>query len=132
MEPNRDSFKTILKASEVVLYKDRKSKFFGYCFPIQEEIQVKPIIQELKKQHPTANHFCYAWKLGLSDTDYRTNDDGEPGNTAGMPIYRQIQAADLTDLLLVVVRVFGGAKLGASGLIRAYKTTANWPWRAAK
>ena len=120
----KDTFKTILKPSEAVLYKDKKSKFFGYIFPLQNESEVKPIIEVLKKKHHTANHACYAWQLGTEKITYRANDDGEPNNSAGMPIYGQIQAFDITNVLLVVIRIFGGTKLGVGGLIQAYKTAA--------
>ena len=120
----KDTFKTILKPSEAVLYKDKKSKFFGYIFPLQNESEVKPIIEVLKKKHHTANHACYAWQLGTEKITYRANDDGEPNNSAGMPIYGQIQAFDVTNVLVVVVRIFGGTKLGVGGLIQAYKTSA--------
>ena len=120
----KDTFKTIIKPSEAVLYKDRKSKFFGYLFPLQNKAEVKPIVEILKKKHHTANHACYAWQLGTEKITYRANDDGEPNNSAGMPIYGQIQAFDITNVLLVVIRIFGGTKLGVGGLIQAYKTAA--------
>lgn len=119
-----DSYKTAAKPSNEVLFKDRKSKFFGYVFPINSAEEVKPIIEGLKKKHHTANHVCYAWQLGTDTISYRANDDGEPNNSAGMPIYGQIQAFDLTNILVTVVRIFGGTKLGVGGLIQAYKTTA--------
>ncbi len=120
----KDTFKTILKPCEGILYKDKKSKFFGYIFPLQKESEVRPIIEVLKKKHHTANHACYAWQLGTEKITYRANDDGEPNNSAGMPIYGQIQAYNITNILVVVVRIFGGTKLGVGGLIQAYKTTA--------
>ncbi|MCD0467566.1 YigZ family protein [Flavobacterium sp. ENC] len=124
MEYN-DTYKTIAFESEETLFKEKGSKFFGYAFPIETEDEVKPIIEILKKQHPHAVHFCYAYQLGIApNLSYRTNDDGEPGNTAGAPIYGQIQSFGLTNVLVVVVRIFGGVKLGVGGLIAAYKTTA--------
>jgi uncharacterized YigZ family protein len=120
-----DTFQTIASASEEILLKEKGSKFFGYAFPIENEDEVKPIIENLKKQHPHAVHFCYAYQLGTAPKiSYRANDDGEPSNTAGAPIYGQIQSFAVTNVLLVVVRIFGGTKLGVGGLIAAYKTTA--------
>ncbi|KFF02383.1 IMPACT family protein [Flavobacterium reichenbachii] len=120
-----DTFQTIASASEEILLKEKGSKFFGYAFPIAHEDEVKPIIENLKKQHPHAVHFCYAYQLGTAPKiSYRANDDGEPSNTAGAPIYGQIQSFGVTNVLLVVVRIFGGTKLGVGGLIAAYKTTA--------
>lgn len=119
-----DSYKTAAKLSNEILFKDRKSKFYGYVFPINSEEEVKPIIEGLKKKHHTANHVCYAWQLGTDSISYRANDDGEPNNSAGMPIYGQIKAFNLTNVLVAIVRVFGGTKLGVGGLIQAYKTSA--------
>jgi len=124
MEQPSDVYKTVSKASEEIIYKDRKSKFYGYVFPLQDESRVKSLIEALRKQHPSANHVCYAWQLGTSVPKYRTNDDGEPNNSAGIPIYGQIKAYEVTDVLLAVVRVFGGTKLGVGGLIQAYRTAA--------
>ncbi len=121
----KDTFNTIVAPSEETLYKEKGSKFFGYAFPIASESEVKPIIELLKKQHPHAVHYCYAYQLGTGATlSYRANDDGEPNNSAGMPIYGQIQSHGLTNILIVVVRLFGGIKLGVGGLISAYKTSA--------
>ena len=124
MEYN-DTYQTIASESEEVLFKEKGSKFFGYAFPLENEDEVKPIIETLKKQHPHAVHYCYAYQLGTAPKiSYRANDDGEPGNTAGAPIYGQIQSFGLTNVLVVVVRFFGGTKLGVGGLIAVYKTTA--------
>jgi uncharacterized YigZ family protein len=119
-----DTYKTISNASEEVLFKEKNSKFFGHAFPISNEEDVKEIISELKKQHHSARHWCYAYQIGTENPSYRANDDGEPNNSAGMPIYGQIQSFDLTNVLIVVVRYFGGVKLGVGGLISAYKTAA--------
>ncbi len=124
MHVSQDTYKTIARPSNEVLFKDRKSKFYGYAFPLEMESEVKPIVDSLKKRYPTANHFCYAWRIGIEKERFRANDDGEPKNSAGMPIYGQIQSFELTNVLVVAVRIFGGAKLGVSGLINAYKTTA--------
>ena len=120
----KDTYTTIAKATEEILFKEKSSKFFGYAYPIQSEEEVKPIIDQLRKLHPHAVHYCYAYQIGTEKISYRANDDGEPSNTAGAPIYGQIQSFGLTNVLLVVVRIFGGIKLGVGGLISAYKTTA--------
>ncbi|HSP83998.1 MAG TPA: YigZ family protein [Gillisia sp.] len=122
----KDTYKTISKPSEEVLFKEKNSKFFGYAFPITTEDEAKTHIEELKKKHHQARHWCYAWQTGKEENDlhFRANDDGEPSNSAGMPIYGQIQSFDVTDILVVVVRYFGGVKLGVGGLIQAYKTAA--------
>ena len=119
-----DIYKTLASPSEEILYKEKNSKFFGYAYPISNEEEVKEIITELKKQHHTARHWCYAFQTGTETTYYRTNDDGEPNNSAGAPIYGQIQSFNVTNVLIVVVRYFGGVKLGIGGLISAYKTAA--------
>ncbi|MCD2259291.1 IMPACT family protein [Psychroserpens luteolus] len=121
-----DIYKTITKPSPEVLFKDRNSKFFGYAFPVTSEDEVKHHIDVLKKQHHQARHWCYAYQFGTQEEElvYRANDDGEPNNSAGMPIYGQIQSFEVTNILIVVVRYFGGTKLGVGGLINAYKTGA--------
>ncbi len=119
-----NTYKTISKSTGPILYKERKSKFYGYCFPIADENKVKEHIEALKKEYPTANHVCYAWQMGIETRSYRANDDGEPNNSAGMPIYGQLQSFDLTNTLVAVVRIFGGTKLGVGGLISAYRETA--------
>lgn len=119
-----DSYKTILKPSEETLFKDRNSKFFGYAFPVLHEDDVKDCLDNLKKKHHTARHFCYAYQIGIEDIKYRANDDGEPKNSAGMPMYGQIQSFEVTNILVVSVRYFGGTKLGVGGLIHAYKNSA--------
>ena len=128
----KDSFKTIAKPVEGILSKEKKSKFYGYAFPIQQEDEVKPLIAELRKAFPSANHVCYAWQLGVTQPHYRANDDGEPNNSAGMPIYGQIQSFNLTNVLIAVVRIFGGTKLGVGGLISAYKESAQLTLESAK
>jgi uncharacterized YigZ family protein len=120
----KDTYNTIEFPSSAVLFKEKNSKFFGYAFPIQSEEDVKPFIETLRKQHPNAGHYCYAYQIGADTITYRANDDGEPSNSAGMPIYGQIQSFSVTNVLIVVVRIFGGVKLGVGGLISAYKTTA--------
>ncbi|MBC7440395.1 MAG: YigZ family protein [Flavobacterium sp.] len=119
-----DTYKTIASPSREILFKEKNSKFFGYAFPIQSELAIKPIIDNLRKQHPQAGHYCYAYKIGTDTLLYRAIDDGEPTNTAGMPIYGQIQSFGVTNVLVVVVRFFGGVKLGVGGLISAYRNAA--------
>lgn len=132
MDDIKDTYKTLKKASEEVLFKDRNSKFFGYAFPVSSEEEVKAHLEELKKKHHSARHWCYAWQLGKDDFQYRANDDGEPSNSAGMPIYGQIQSFEVTEVLVVVVRYFGGTKLGVGGLINAYKTAAQMALEASE
>lgn len=119
-----DTYKTIAFPSEETLFKEKNSKFFGYAYPISLEDEVKPIIELLRKTHHSARHWCYAYQIGTEKIYFRANDDGEPNNSAGMPIYGQIQSFELTNILIVVVRYFGGVKLGVGGLISAYKTSA--------
>ena len=119
-----DLYKTITKPSVETLFKDRNSKFYGYAFPVTEEASVKDFLEFLRKKHHTARHFCYAWQLGTESVRFRANDDGEPSNSAGMPIYGQIQSFDVTNILVVSVRYFGGTKLGVGGLISAYRASA--------
>lgn len=121
-----DVYITLAAPSSEVLYKDKNSKFFGYAFPVQREEDVKEYLEQLRSKHKSAGHFCYAWQLGttISELRYRVNDDGEPSHSAGTPIYHQIQSQQITEVLVVVVRYFGGVKLGVPGLIQAYKTTA--------
>lgn len=120
----KDTYQTLSKPSDAILFKDKNSKFFGYAFPIKNEESIKNHLLQLKKEHHSAGHFCYAYQLGEEHIRYRVNDDGEPKNSAGIPIYGQIQSYDLTNVLIVIVRYFGGTKLGVGGLINAYKTTA--------
>ncbi|TYB79650.1 IMPACT family protein [Bizionia myxarmorum] len=130
----KDTYKTIAKPSEEILFKDKNSKFFGYAYPIKHEDEVKEHIETLKKQHHSARHWCYAYQTGTDEANlyFRANDDGEPNNSAGMPIYGQIQSFDVTNVLIVVVRYFGGVKLGVGGLINAYKITAQMALEASK
>ncbi len=128
----KDTYKTINTSTESVLFKDKNSKFFGYALPVTSEDDVKFYIKKLKKEHHAARHWCYAYQIGTEKTTYRANDDGEPNNSAGMPIYGQIQSFEVTNILIVVVRYFGGVKLGVGGLINAYKTTAQLTLEASK
>ncbi|MES2863911.1 MAG: YigZ family protein [Bacteroidota bacterium] len=120
----KDTYNTIDYAVENILFKEKNSKFIGYAYPITSENEVKTHIENLKSAHFSARHWCYAYQIGTETIKFRANDDGEPSNSAGMPIYGQIQSFDITNVLIVVVRYFGGVKLGVGGLISAYKTTA--------
>lgn len=119
----QDQYFTIQDPAEG-LYKEKGSKFIGYAFPVSSEAEIKDHIAQLKKEHHSARHWCYAYRLGADKKLFRANDDGEPSGTAGKPILNQLIAADLTDTLIVVVRYFGGTLLGTSGLITAYKSAA--------
>lgn len=132
MDSKKDLYKTIIQPSEEVLYKEKGSKFIGYAFPVTCEDEVKEHLETLRKQHHSARHWCYAWQIGESYEHYRANDDGEPSNSAGMPIYGQLQSFEVTNILVVVVRYFGGTKLGVGGLIQAYKTAAQMALEASK
>lgn len=127
-----DTYKTIAESSIETLFKDKNSKFYGIAFPVQNEEEVKHCLEEVQKKHAGAGHYCYAYKIGIDDFTYRANDDGEPNNSAGMPIYGQIQSFELTNVLIVVARYFGGVKLGVSGLISAYRTSAQLTLEASK
>jgi uncharacterized YigZ family protein len=118
-----DTYKTIDVESEG-LYKDKGSKFIAIALPVKTEEEIKNHLQSLRKKYYDARHHCYAYALGPSRDAFRTNDDGEPSGTAGKPIYGQILSNDLTNILIVVVRYFGGIKLGVRGLINAYKAAA--------
>lgn len=121
--PFEDTFKTIAKSSEG-LYKDKSSKFLYFSFPVKDEEEIKEIQTTLRKKYYDARHHCFAWALGKDAEHFRANDDGEPNHSAGDPILGQIRSNELTNILIVVVRYFGGTKLGMSGLIQAYKTSA--------
>ena len=105
----------------VAEFKDRGSKFLGYAFPIGSAVEFKKILQQLKKEHPKAAHHCFAYRVGTDENTFRVSDDGEPSGTAGRPILGQIDSRGLTNVLVVVVRYFGGTLLGVPGLINAYK-----------
>ena len=104
------------------LYKELGSKFLAFAYPVETEEEAKNLLAAVRKEYFDARHHCYAWRLGLSGEPYRMNDDGEPSSTAGRPIHGQLLSHELSDILVVVVRYFGGTKLGVPGLIRAYKT----------
>ena len=128
---DNDTYKTLAAPGEETLYKEKNSKFFGYAYPVTNEDEIKQILEDLRKQHNQARHWCYAWQLGTEQVQYRANDDGEPNNSAGMPIYGQIQSFGVTNVLVVSVRYFGGVKLGVGGLISAYRTSAQMALEAS-
>ena len=118
----QDSYKSIAGVSEG-LFKDNGSRFIAKAYPVETEEEVRAIVSALKKEYHDARHHCYAYRLGYLGDRFRANDDGEPSGSAGRPILGQIDSAGLSDILVVVVRYFGGIKLGIPGLIRAYKTS---------
>jgi len=118
-----DTYKTIASHSEGT-YRDKGSKFIAFAYPIKTDEEVKDILQKLRSEHPKARHFCWALRISPDRSVFRIQDDGEPSGTAGRPILNTILSADLTNLLIVVVRYFGGTLLGVPGLINAYKTAA--------
>jgi uncharacterized YigZ family protein len=118
------SFNTIKIPVKDVLLKEKGSKFIGYAYPIYNEKDLQEKLNGIKEEHPKATHHCYAFRLGLHGENYRANDDGEPSGSAGLPIYNQLLAHQLTNILVVVVRYYGGTKLGVSGLVKAYKESA--------
>ncbi len=118
-----DKYLTIEKPAEG-FFKDRNSKFLSFVHPVTNEDKIKEIQKKIRKEYHDARHHCFAWKLGMDNNNYRVNDDGEPNNSAGQPILGQILSNNLTNVLIIVVRYFGGTKLGIPGLINAYKTSA--------
>lgn len=118
-----DSYLTITSPVETI-YKIKSSKFLTYAYPVEQEEQIAPLLEVLKKQHYDATHHCYAWRLGAKGERSRANDDGEPSSTAGKPILGQMVSRGVTNCFIVVVRYFGGTKLGVSGLIEAYRDSA--------
>jgi len=116
-----DSYKSISKSSTGI-YKELGSKFLSFAYPVSSEEEIKNILSDLRKSYFDARHHCYAYRLGINGEIWRTNDDGEPSSSAGKPILGQLLSNEVSDVLVVVVRYFGGVKLGVSGLIRAYKS----------
>jgi uncharacterized YigZ family protein len=119
----KDSYLTIQSISEG-LYKEKGSRFLSFAFPVNDEAEIKIKLEYIRKKYHDARHYCYAWRLGPSMQNFRVNDDGEPSNSAGKPILGQIQSFNLTNILVIVVRYFGGTLLGIGGLIRAYRTAS--------
>ena len=118
------SFQTIKFPVENILLKEKGSKFIGFVFPVNNVKELKNALEKIREEHPKATHHCYAFRLGMNGENYRANDDGEPSGSAGLPIYNQLLANNLTNILLIVVRYYGGTKLGVSGLVKTYKESA--------
>lgn len=118
------NFKTIEFPVENILLKEKGSKFIGFAFPVNNEEELKNALEKIRTEHPKATHHCYAFRMGLSGENYRANDDGEPSGSAGLPIYNQLLAHEITNVLVISVRYYGGTKLGVSGLVKAYKECA--------
>jgi uncharacterized YigZ family protein len=116
-----DTYKTIAQPVESI-FRDRGSKFLGFVYPVTSDNDIKAIVAHLKSEHPKANHHCWAIRLGIDRSVFRVNDDGEPSGTAGRPILNTLLSRNITNVLVVVVRYFGGTLLGVPGLINAYKT----------
>ncbi len=119
-------FQTIEKPIEDILLKEKGSKFIGFAYPVNSESDIKESLNHLKSIHPKATHHCYAFRLGINGENYRANDDGEPSGSAGLPIYNQLLAHQITNILVVVIRYYGGTKLGVGGLVKAYKESAKY------
>lgn len=117
-------FQTIKKPIEDILLKEKGSKFIGFVYPVNSEYDIKESLNHLKSIHPKATHHCYAYRLGINGENYRANDDGEPSGSAGLPIYNQLLAHQITNVLVVVIRYYGGTKLGVGGLVKTYKECA--------
>ncbi len=117
-------YKTIEKPVENTLLKEKGSKFIGFAFPVNNETELKSALDKIRTEHPKATHHCYAFRMGLNGENYRANDDGEPSGSAGLPIYNQLLAHEITNVLVISVRYYGGTKLGVSGLVKAYKESA--------
>ncbi|MGN7204211.1 YigZ family protein [Pedobacter sp. SAFR-022] len=117
----KDQYKTV-EHPATGIFRDKGSKFIAYIYPISAETEIKPILLQLKAEHPKARHHCWAYRLGMNTSNYRLNDDGEPSGTAGRPILNSLLSTELTNVFVVVVRYFGGTLLGVPGLINAYKS----------
>lgn len=117
-------YKTIEKPIENIVLKEKGSKFIGFAYPVSNEEELKNALEKIRTEHPKATHHCYAFRIGLNGENYRANDDGEPSGSAGLPIYNQLLAHDITNVIVIVVRYYGGTKLGVSGLVKAYKESA--------
>jgi len=117
-------YKTIENPVENILLKEKGSKFIGFAFPVNNENELKNALEKIRNEHPKATHHCYAFRMGINGENYRANDDGEPSGSAGLPIYNQLLAHEITNVLVISVRYYGGTKLGVSGLVKAYKESA--------
>ncbi len=127
-----DNYRTIEKAVEDVIFKELGSKFINFAYPVENEDDIKIYLDQLREIHPDANHHCYAYAIGIDGKNHRANDDGEPSGSAGLPIYNQILSSEVTNVLIVSVRYFGGTKLGIPGLVKAYKFAAQVVLEEAK
>ena len=125
-------YKTIAAPVADILLKEKGSKFIGFAFPVDNEADLKKALEHIKTLHPKATHHCYAFRLGLNGENYRANDDGEPSGSAGLPIYNQLLAHEVTNILVVVVRYYGGIKLGVAGLGKTYKESATLTLEASE
>jgi len=126
------SYQTIANPVEEISFKEKGSKFIGYAFPVLDEEEIKDNLIQLWQKYPDATHICYAFRLGVDGEKYRANDDGEPSGSAGLPIYNQIVSKEITNVLVCSVRFYGGTKLGVSGLVKAYKLSAQMVLEEAK
>jgi uncharacterized YigZ family protein len=117
-------YKTIAESVENILLKEKGSKFIGFAFPVNNDAELKNALEKIRAEHPKATHHCYAFRMGLNGENYRANDDGEPSGSAGLPIYNQLLAHEITNVLVISVRYYGGTKLGVSGLVKTYKESA--------
>ena len=127
---HNEPLKTIKQGVQDIVFKDKGSKFIGFACRVENTQQAMDFFESLKKEHHSANHCCYAYRIGLQGQEVRANDDGEPTHSAGTPILGQIQSFKLTNTAVAVIRYFGGTKLGVGGLIKAYKTTAQFSLEA--
>jgi uncharacterized YigZ family protein len=125
-------FQTIKKPIEDALLKEKGSKFIGFAYPVNSETDIKERLNHLYEIHPKATHHCYAYRLGINGENYRANDDGEPSGSAGLPIYNQLLAHQITNVLVVVIRYYGGTKLGVGGLVKTYKESAKYTLEQAE
>lgn len=125
-------YKTIDKPIENTLLKEKGSKFIGFAYPVNNENELKIALEKVRTEHPKATHHCYAFRIGINGENYRANDDGEPSGSAGLPIYNQLLANEITNVLVISVRYYGGTKLGVSGLVKAYKESAKITLEEAK
>jgi uncharacterized YigZ family protein len=120
------NYTTIKSEVRDILLKEKGSKFIGFAFPVNNEKELKTALENLKEEHPKATHHCYAFRIGINGENYRANDDGEPSGSAGLPIYNQLLAHNLTNVLVVIIRYYGGTKLGVSGLVKTYKESTKY------
>ncbi len=125
-------FQTIKQPVADIIIREKGSKFIGFAFPVADEDEVRTALEKIRELHPKATHHCYAYRIGLEGQLYRANDDGEPSGSAGLPIYNQLLAHEITNVLVISVRYYGGTKLGVSGLVRTYKESAKETIEAAE